>query len=81
MTIIDLTEEKQQEIEKKKIHLVACLQRDSFHFYKSSYENVFGMYDKTTRICKNASGSMDLIILEKRGDKAIFLGYWNDGVI
>lgn len=90
MTIIDLTEEKQQEVEKKKIELVSCLQSNPHektqdnYFYRIGGEYTLRFIGKKVikRVSRNASDTgMDLIIISsERGDE-IWLGFWNDGVI
>ena len=85
MTIIDLTEEQSQEVKKKKIELVSCLQHgfndnDEYYFYKGTqYDVSLKNATKIRRLAKDAVGCFGLDLIQV--DKIVFLGYWNDGVI
>jgi hypothetical protein len=88
MKIIDLTEEKPAEVEKKKIHLVSCLQSAASdktgdnYFYEVSGGYSLKSANSVARVSKNASKTgMDLIIINKGCGDEIWLGHWNDGVI
>ena len=86
MKIVDLVGENKSEVEKKKIHLVSCLQDsknrngEAFFGEDGVFVNCSRNFDKITRVANNVHGGMDLILLERTDNNAIFLGYWNDGI-
>jgi hypothetical protein len=73
---------KEGKKEPEKLKLVACLQdSEKLFFYKSNWEGTLKAFDKAILLAESVCQGMDLIKLTRVGGQAIFLGYWNNGVI